>query len=192
VVGLGNPGVAYERTRHNVGFRAVRSLARRHAAKAWRSKFHGRFLALQSLSALLLLPETFMNDSGESIAACAAFYRLQPSSVLVICDDINLPFGRLRFRRSGSAGGHNGLKSIIAALHSSDFPRLRIGVGRTGMDTIGHVLAPFSMAEESVLGDVIERAVDGTEIFLQQGTDAAVAAVNANGGDVLADEVDTP
>lgn len=191
MVGLGNPGVAYERTRHNVGFRAVRSLARRHAGKAWRSKFHGRFLALQSLSALLLLPETFMNDSGESIAACAAFYRLQPPAVLVICDDINLPFGRLRFRRSGSAGGHNGLKSIIAALHSNDFPRLRIGVGRTGMDTIGHVLAPFTIAEESVLGDVIERAVDGIETFLQQGADSAVATVNANGGDVLADEADT-
>ncbi|MGI8735780.1 MAG: aminoacyl-tRNA hydrolase [Candidatus Eremiobacter antarcticus] len=189
---MGNPGVAYERTRHNVGFRCVRRLAQRRGATAWRSKFHGRFLALQPLGVLLLLPETFMNDSGESIAACAAFYRLQPASVLVICDDINLPFGRLRLRRSGSAGGHNGLKSVVAALHTTEFPRLRIGVGRTGMDTIGHVLAPFNAAEESVLGDVIERAVDGTEIFLQQGADAAVAAVNANGGDVIWDDADIP
>jgi peptidyl-tRNA hydrolase, PTH1 family len=189
-VGLGNPGPQYRRTRHNIGFRAVESLAQRHGESAWRSKFQGRFLDSHELGAAILLPQTFMNDSGESIALCASFYHLAPSDVLIVYDDINLPFGRLRFRPSGSDGGHNGVKSVIAALHSDEFPRLRIGIGRTGMDAIGHVLGTFTPQEEAALPGICDRAVAGIETFIRSGAAAAVALVNAYGGDEPPNEDD--
>ena len=130
VVGLGNPGKRYQWTRHNVGFRVVELLASRHSAPPWRSKFGGRISEIAAYTATLLLPETYMNDSGESVAPAASFFKIPIEQILVVCDDINLPFGRLRFRRSGSDGGHNGLKSVIFALNSLDFPRVRVGIGR--------------------------------------------------------------
>ena len=182
VVGLGNPGKRYERTRHNAGFRVLELLAKRHGAPSWRSKFHGLLTEPTSLPALLLMPQTYMNESGQSVGPAASFYKVPTEHVLVVCDDINLPFGRLRFRRSGSDGGHNGLKSIIFALNSLDFPRLRIGIGREG-DAIDHVIGAFNAAEEASLAGVIERAADGVETFLAAGADAAIALVNAFGGD---------
>jgi len=182
-VGLGNPGPTYRKTRHNVGFRAVEALADKHGISQWRSRFHGLLAEAQSLGALLLLPQTFMNESGASVAACAAYHRIEPERILIVCDDINLPFARLRFRREGSDGGHNGLKSIVAALHTQDFPRLRIGIGRTDMDTIGHVLGTFNRAEEQALPGVLTRAVAGIEAFAQAGDRVAIALVNAYGGD---------
>jgi peptidyl-tRNA hydrolase, PTH1 family len=182
VVGLGNPGRRYEKTRHNVGFRVVERLARRHGAASWRSRFGGRSTELAQLGAIVLLPQTYMNDSGESVGPAAGFYKLPAEQVLVVCDDINLPFGRLRFRRSGSDGGHNGLKSIIFALNSLDFPRLRVGIGRSGPDAIDHVIGAFSPDEEAALPEIIERATDGVETFLREGTAAAIASVNAFGG----------
>jgi PTH1 family peptidyl-tRNA hydrolase len=191
-VGLGNPGRQYERTRHNVGFRAVELLAQRHEATAWRSKFNGRFAEAASLGAVLLLPQTYMNDSGESVGPCAAFFKIPPEHMLVVCDDINLPFGRLRFRSSGSDGGHNGLKSIIFALNSLDFPRLRIGIGRSGLDAIDHVIGDFSKEEEAALPEIIGRAADGVETFLRDGSRAAIAMVNAFGGGLTEPEVEQP
>ena len=182
-MGLGNPGPQYRRTRHNVGVRAVELLAQQHRVSIWRTKFQGRYADAAALDAVLLLPETFMNDSGESVALCAAYFRFPIEHILIVCDDINLPFARLRFRREGSDGGHNGLKSIIAALHSDQFPRLRIGIGRTGMDAIGHVLGTFNQQEEEALPRTLDRAVAGIEAFARSGPAAAIALVNAYGGD---------
>jgi peptidyl-tRNA hydrolase, PTH1 family len=181
-VGLGNPGTHYERTRHNIGFRVVELLARRHGAIAWRKKYNGKFAEAASIGAALLLPQTYMNESGESVAPCVAFFKIPTQQVLVVCDDINLPFGRLRFRPRGSDGGHNGLKSIIWALRSEEFPRLRIGIGRSGPDAIDHVIGNFNADEEAALGEILQRSVDGVETFVRDGADAAIAAVNAFGG----------
>lgn len=189
-MGLGNPGKQYERTRHNVGFRVVELLAQRHGPVSWRSRFHGKFAEVAPMGALLLMPQTYMNDSGESVGPCVAFYKTPLERVLVVCDDINLPFGRLRFRRNGSDGGHNGLKSIILALNSLDFPRQRVGIGRSGSDAIDHVIGAFNRDEESVLLDIIARAADGVETFLRLGADAAIAAVNAFGGGLADTEPD--
>ena len=181
-MGLGNPGKQYERTRHNAGFRVVELVGRRCGAAVWRSKFEGKLAEVPSLGALLLKPMTYMNESGDSVALCAAFFKISPEHVLVVCDDINLPLGRLRLRREGSDGGHNGLKSIIAALGNSGFPRLRVGIGRSGPDAIDHVIGEFDRAEETLLGDIIGRAADGVEAFVRDGIDAAIASVNAFGG----------
>ena len=131
VVGLGNPGLNYARTRHNVGFRAVDALAEKLGVKIDRARFRG--LTAQASAGgeklLLLKPQTFMNDSGLSVMDAARFYKLPPERVLVLFDDISLPVGRLRIRADGSAGGHNGIKSIIGGLNSQSFPRVKIGVG---------------------------------------------------------------
>lgn len=187
VVGLGNPGRSYVRTRHNIGFRVIEALAQRHAAAAWRSKSDARTTQLPESGAILAMPQTYMNASGESVGRLAAFYKIPADEMLVVCDDVNLPFGRLRMRRSGSDGGHNGLKSIIEALGSIDFPRLRIGVGRDDGDLIDHVISAFTPEEEAALGDVVDRSVAGVETFLDAGIEAAIALVNAAGGG-LADE----
>jgi peptidyl-tRNA hydrolase, PTH1 family len=187
-VGLGNPGSRYARTRHNLGFRVVELVAKRHGATKWKTKFDGKLTEAASIAAIFLLPHTYMNDSGESVAPCAAFFRIPPSRILVVCDDLNLPFGRLRMRRSGSDGGHNGLKSIISALSSQDFPRLRMGIGRARGDAIDHVIGAFSKDEEAALPDIAERAANGVERFLSDGVDAAIATVNAFGGGLAGDE----
>ena len=182
VVGLGNPGAQYVRTRHNVGFRVVEEFARRHDATAWRSKFHARVAHAAAFDALLVLPQTYMNDSGASVSAAAGFYKVLPQNALIVCDDIALPFGVLRLRREGSSGGHNGLKSIEHALGTAVYPRLRVGVGRSNPDAIGVVLGAFTAAEEKALGEVIDRAVSGIETLLHGGVEAAIAQVNADGG----------
>lgn len=182
-MGLGNPGSRYERTRHNLGFRVVQLLAKRHGATSWRSKFLGKLSEITALDAILLMPQTYMNASGDSVAPCASFYKISPPQILVVCDDLNLPFGRLRMRRSGSAGGHNGLASIIAGLGSEDFPRLRIGIGRAETDEwISHVIGDFGGNEEVALPQIVDRATEGVETFLRSGIDAAIALVNAYGG----------
>jgi len=182
IVGLGNPGPTYARTRHNVGFRVVQMLASRHGIAAWRSKCGARIAQAPELDAVLAMPQTFMNDSGDCVAPLAVFFKIDPAHVLVICDDFNLDFGQLRMRRAGSDGGHNGLKSIVDALHTEEFPRLRVGVGRRGPDAVGFVLGMFSSEDEAELARIIDRAADGAEIFAHEGIDAAIAAVNAAGG----------
>ena len=182
MVGLGNPGAQYVRTRHNVGFRVVEEFGRRHGVTAWRSKFHARVAHVQTFDALLVLPQTYMNDSGEAVADAAGFYKVLPRAALIVCDDIALPFGVLRMRRDGSSGGHNGLRSIESALSTQEYPRLRVGVGRSSPDAIGVVLGAFTTAEEKALVEVIDRAVAGLETFLHGGVEAAIALVNANGG----------
>jgi PTH1 family peptidyl-tRNA hydrolase len=182
VVGLGNPGAQYVRTRHNAGFRVVEEFARRHDVTSWRSKFHARIAHAPDISAMLVLPQTYMNDSGSSVAAVGGFYKVHLHNILIVCDDIALPFAKLRMRRDGSSGGHNGLRSVIYSLGIEEFPRLRVGVGRSTPDAIGVVLGAFSSAEEKALGDVIDRAIAGIETFLRGGVEQAISLVNAAGG----------
>ncbi len=186
VVGLGNPGRQYEHTRHNVGFMTVDELARRHGATqiaerkgAWTAR-----ATIAGRSILLVKPQTFMNVSGEAVGPLWRWHKMDLKDLLVISDDIDLPFGRLRLRPHGSAGGHNGLKSIFAHLGSQDIARLKIGVGRAaGRDAKDHVLAPFSAEERADLPVVLGHAADAVELMLRQGLDAAMNVINPPAGE---------
>ena len=152
IVGLGNPGREYEKTRHNVGYRAADLLAKEAGVSIDRAKFRGltRTAALAGQKVLLLKPETYMNNSGEAVQLAAMFYKLPISHILVLSDDISLPVGKIRVRAEGSAGGHNGLKSIISHLGSQDFPRIKIGVGakpHPDYDLADWVLSTFPAEE---------------------------------------------
>ena len=178
VVGLGNPGKEYERTRHNVGFMVVDELARRFAMENWKNKDSAR-QAFDSRRRLVLVePTSFMNLSGTPVRLISSWYRTPPEAVLVISDDMDLPFGRLRLRPGGGHGGHNGLRSIIATIGDA-FPRLRVGVGRPAYDTIDHVLSPFSKDESAQLPSVIAAAADGVEQWLDHGLERAMQSVNS-------------
>jgi peptidyl-tRNA hydrolase, PTH1 family len=183
VCGLGNPGERYRLTRHNVGFRVVDLLADR-----WGLTGQGRVrdgaaqLAVERPDpvgrVLLVKPMRYMNNSGGPVRASLRYVDADPAGdLLVVSDDIDLPVGRLRLRRDGSAGGHNGLRSVIAALASDRFARLRIGVGRAG-EAVDHVLARFARPEEELLGDVLAVAADAVETWLRDGPEAAMNAYN--------------
>ena len=183
VVGLGNPGAKYDNTRHNAGFRALEGYCARSGQKIDRMKF--KALAGEGMlggkRVLFLKPQTFMNLSGEAVREAAAFYKIPPERILVVCDDISLPTGKLRLRRSGSAGGHNGLKSIIAQLHSDQFPRLKMGVGQKphpDYDLADWVLGKFSPADAKIMNEAAERACDAIECLLSQGMDKAMSKFN--------------
>jgi PTH1 family peptidyl-tRNA hydrolase len=173
VVGLGNPGRKYDGTRHNVGFDIVDLLARRHGAE-WQSAPRGvDALAARWRSAdtVLAKPLTFMNLSGTAVVGLLNFFKIELADLLVVVDDTNLELGRLRARAAGSAGGHNGLKSIIAALGSTAFARLRVGVGRgdARRDLADHVLARFEADERPTVADTIARGADAAELFVAEG-----------------------
>jgi PTH1 family peptidyl-tRNA hydrolase len=183
IVGLGNPGLEYRDTRHNVGFTVVDALAERwRVGDQWREKFDA--LQIKTMrgeeSVLLAKPLTFMNLSGRAVAGLAGFYKIEPADVLVVVDEAALPLGRLRVRREGSAGGHNGLKSIIGSLGTDAFPRLRIGVGRgdTRRDLADHVLAKFDADERSVIEDAVARSADASEAFIADGVADAMNRFN--------------
>jgi PTH1 family peptidyl-tRNA hydrolase len=182
VVGLGNPGAKYEGTRHNVGFAAVDLLARRHGL-AWEAAPRGIEALIANWragGAILAKPLTFMNLSGAAVVGLLQFYKIAVEDELVIVDEAQLETGRLRIRPEGSAGGHNGLKSLIASLGTHAFPRLRIGVGRgdTRRDLADHVLARFEPDERSVIDDAIERVADAAELFVADGVPAAMNRYN--------------
>ena len=186
IVGLGNPGRQYDRTRHNAGFRAMEALARRLGCPLDRVKFQGRMgqCAHGGQKLVLLLPQTFMNLSGNAGAEAVRFYRLPPERVLVLCDDISLEPGRLRVRGSGSAGGHNGLKSIIARLGSQDFPRVKIGVGakpHPDYDLADWVLSTFSQQEEKALAPIWDQAGEAALAVLTLGVEQAASRFNGVG-----------
>jgi peptidyl-tRNA hydrolase, PTH1 family len=177
VAGLGNPGAKYRGTRHNVGFEVIDLLARRQrlnfeAAPAdavfarWRRSETGG-----SGDVLLAKPLTFMNLSGDAVTALARYYKVETPDLLIVCDDVNLPLGRLRVRGSGTEGGHNGLRSVAAMLGTIDYPRLRIGVGRGDLrrDMADHVLARFEPEEESGIEAAIARAADAVETWIDDG-----------------------
>ena len=181
IFGLGNPGNEYTRTRHNVGFEVIDELAKR-----WRvdlkssSRRRARLAAVKDRDVLLAQPQTFMNASGSAVAGIMAFYKIRPEDVLVVVDEVQLPLGKLRLRRSGSAGGHNGLKSVIEVV-GSDFPRLRIGVGRGNQewDLSDHVLARFPAEEWPIVERAVSRAADAVEMFVSEGVLAAMNRYNA-------------
>ena len=183
VVGLGNPGPKYDWTRHNMGFLVVDELAERLNIPVQKLKYKAltNTALLGGQSVLLMKPTTYMNLSGESVGQAARFYKIPPERVLVISDDVALPLGKLRIRRSGSAGGHNGLKNIISHLGSDQFPRLKVGVGgkpRPDSDMADWVLGKFTGPDRKVMEDAISRAADAVTCLLEQGTDAAMSHFN--------------
>ncbi|NDF63059.1 MAG: aminoacyl-tRNA hydrolase, partial [Synechococcaceae bacterium WBB_3_034] len=188
LVGLGNPGAQYAGTRHNVGFMALERLAAQHGSSfRQQSKLHGLLAEVGSGPSRLrlLMPQTFMNDSGRSIRAALDWFGLEPQQVLVLVDDMDLPLGRLRLRRSGGAGGHNGLRSTIAHLGGEGFPRLRIGIGAPALNpverkqrTVGHVLGRFSPAEQPLLEEVLEEVLAGVALIQRLGLERAGNQLN--------------
>ncbi len=168
IAGLGNPGAEYALTRHNVGWDVVDRLSARLDAGQPSVKFGGDFwgpLNVGGERCFLLKPHTYMNESGVAVGSLARFYKISPADTLIVVDDINLPVGRMRFRVKGSAGGHNGLKSVIAHLGTLDFPRLRIGVGAcpANYDLAGWVLGRFPVSDR----DVVDEAIDRASVFCQ-------------------------
>lgn len=182
IVGLGNPGERYDRTRHNVGFMAVDYLAQRWGISLKADKkFQGEVGA--GSTCYLLKPTTYMNRSGEAVGAMVHWYKLTPAQVLVIYDDLDLPLGKIRLRRTGSAGGHNGMRSIISHLHTQDFPRLRIGIGtvlRQGSQaTVDYVLGKFTPPELAVLPSVFPLVAECVEMMQREGIDKAMSIYNS-------------
>jgi len=181
VVGLGNPGEKYDGTRHNAGFAALDLAAARHGVQ-WASAPRGIEALIgrwRVKDAVFAKPLTFMNLSGGAIVPLLHFYKIDVPDLLVVVDDVNLEAGRLRIRAGGSAGGHNGLKSVIASLGSDEFARLRIGVGGgSGRDLSPHVLGRFSTEEAAVIDASIERAVEACEVFIAEGVVAAMNRYN--------------
>ena len=183
IVGLGNPEPKYDNTRHNIGFAIVDELA-----EVWQmplkenKRFQGLFAegVVGGQKVRLLKPLTYMNRSGQSVRAVSDWYKVQPSSVLVVYDDMDLPVGRLRIRTSGSAGGHNGMKSIIAHLGVKEFPRLRIGIGKSDGEkgTISHVLGKFTPQEAKTIEEVLYVSVKAIELSLKQGIEQSMNRYN--------------
>lgn len=182
IIGLGNPGKEYDGTRHNIGFAVVDAFARRHGIAVTRRDFQavigdGR---IRDARVFLMKPQTFMNLSGQSAAAFLRRTPLETADIMVVTDDISLPLGRLRLRAEGSAGGHNGLKSLIAHLHGPSFPRLRFGVGapRDPSVQIDFVLGHFGKSEQAEVDEGIERSVAALEMWLTDGIQPAMNQFN--------------
>ena len=184
IVGLGNPGSKYWNTRHNVGYAALDALAERLKVKVDRVKFQGMMVqtTISGHKVILLKPTTYMNLSGQSVAAAAKFYKIPPEHIIVLSDDISLDPGRLRVRKNGSAGGHNGLKSIIASLGSQDFPRIKIGVGakpHPDYDLADWVLGTFPLSQREDMEKTYARAAEAVVTLIEKGPDAAANKFNA-------------
>ncbi len=183
IVGLGNPGERYARTRHNIGFEALDTLARRHGLQ-FRTGRANSLTAEGTIAGqrvVLAKPQTFMNLSGQAVSSLRAWYKLDPSrELLVIYDDLDLPFARLRLRERGSAGTHNGMRSIVQQLGSVEFPRLRVGIGQPPgkMDPAAYVLARFNKEEEAALPALLDTIADAVELVLREGLTAAMNRYN--------------
>lgn len=183
IIGLGNPGKTYERTRHNIGFRVVKALAAQYGilfrpslVRAKGSVGEGK---IKEAKALLLLPLTYMNESGLSVRKCMDYYKIQKDHLIVVTDDVALPFGQLRIREKGRSGGHNGLKSIQAHLGTDEYVRMRFGVGdRLHGELSDYVLGTFNSEEEQELPQIVERATHFIEMWLLEGVEAAMQEAN--------------
>lgn len=188
ITGLGNPGKQYERSRHNIGFMAVDRWAARHQLnfsrkRPWAIVAEGEVTLVDNLYRVILAkPRTFMNLSGDAVVELVKRYQVPVPHALVVYDDMDLPTGKLRLRETGSAGGHNGIVSIVNQIHSQAFPRLRIGIGRpqatNDNPAIGHVLGDFTATERELLADALERACDAIDAVLAKGMSAAMTAFN--------------
>ncbi len=189
IVGLGNPEHKYEQTRHNIGFATVDTLS-----SAWQiplsenrkfQSMYGEGWSPQAGKVRLLKPLTYMNRSGQAIRAAIDWYKLPPESVLIIYDDMDLPLGKVRLRLSGSAGGHNGMKSAIAHLSTQNFPRLRIGIGKpdavstSDATAVSYVLGRFSVAETKLMSEVLQSVVECVQLSLKQGVEKAMNTCNS-------------
>jgi peptidyl-tRNA hydrolase, PTH1 family len=188
VVGLGNPGAKYDRTRHNIGFEIIDALAKRYpdVSLVENRRFQGATGEFRSGTerTVLLKPSTYMNKSGQAVRAVLDWYKLNPDSVLVVYDDMDLPTGKLRLRLSGGAGGHNGMKSIIAHLGTQDFPRLRVGIGSTDKGeerdqaVVSHVLGRFAPEDRKIVDAMIPMAVDAIDLSLRKGVERSMNLYN--------------
>lgn len=183
IVGLGNPGSKYWNTRHNVGYAALEALAEKLKVKVDRVKFQGLTGqgSYEGMKVILLKPTTYMNLSGQSVSAAARFYKIPPEHIIVLSDDISLDPGRLRIRKNGSAGGHNGLKSIISSLGSQEFPRIKIGVGakpHPDYDLADWVLSTFPLAQREEMDETYKRAADAALLLMTKGPEAAANKFN--------------
>ena len=185
IVGLGNPGPEYAKTRHNIGFRCLDILAQKLGCTVDRGKFQGLYgqASYRGQKVYLLKPLTYMNLSGRSVVQLSTYFQIPPQRIIVLFDDISLEPGRLRVRPSGSAGGHNGIKSIIQELGSQDFPRVKIGVGakpHPDFDLADWVLSPFTAQEEKALAVSLENGANAALTILEQGTAQATNAYNGS------------
>lgn len=182
IVGLGNPGSKYEHTRHNMGFLTVDLMAEKQGVKLNKVKFKSAYniLRFAGQKCLVMKPQTFMNLSGEAVREAVQFYKIPADRVLVIYDDVSLPVGKIRVRPTGSAGGHNGIKNIIAHLGTQDFPRIKIGTGAPGEggDMIDWVIGVPSQAERKILVESFERAIEATECIIENGCQKAMNNFN--------------
>ncbi len=184
IAGLGNPGSKYEATRHNTGFIFMDMLADKYGVKVNKIKFKAvsAVTDINGHKCLLLKPQTFMNESGQSIREAASFYKISPEKIIVVFDDISLDCGKMRIRRKGSDGGHNGIKSIIYQLNSDEFPRVKMGVGKKphpDYDLADWVLSNFSKDELKLMHDAAENAVVAVELMVNGEIDAAMSKYNS-------------
>jgi PTH1 family peptidyl-tRNA hydrolase len=182
IVGLGNPGRKYDKTRHNVGFEVLSMLATRNAAGAAKEKFNGRIAdaTIAGQKTLLLWPQTLMNLSGQSVSAAVEFYDVPLADVLVVCDDFYLPLAKLRFRIQGSAGGQKGLDDILRRLGTQEVARLRIGIGPVpaAWDAADYVLGKFNRSEQTVIVEAIALAAEAVECWVGEGIEAGMSRYN--------------
>ncbi len=184
IVGLGNPGKKYELTRHNAGFLFADLLADKNGVSISKIQFKSvtASIELGGHKCLLMKPQTFMNNSGEAVKQAAAFYKIPPENIIVVFDDISLPCGKLRIRRKGSAGGHNGIKSIIYLMNSDNFPRVKLGVGEKphpDYELADWVLSSFKKDEIPALREAAEKACDAVELMVRGETDRAMSNFNS-------------
>ncbi len=184
IAGFGNPGREYRNTRHNVGFRLIDSVVSEFNTKLTKVQFKAMTgtIELDNARIILAKPQTFMNLSGQAVAALMRFYKIPLDKVLVAHDDIDLPLGTIRIRPGGGSGGQKGLASTIEKLGTQDFPRMRIGIGRPSgsQEAAGYVLQEFSNSDEKVLQDVLPQAVEAIKVFVAEGLDAAMTRYNGN------------
>lgn len=180
IVGLGNPGLKYKNTRHNAGFRALDVLSKRHGIRMKATKFDAQ--AGQGMigdqKVMLVRPTTFMNNSGYAVDGILNYYNIELDRLIVMYDDIDIPFGTLRIREKGSAGTHNGMRSILGYTGSGDFPRIRIGIGKPENNLIGHVLGKFEKDRRDDADAMFERAADACESIVTEGVLSAQAKFN--------------
>jgi PTH1 family peptidyl-tRNA hydrolase len=180
VVGLGNPGRKYAGTRHNVGFVVIDELAAGPGGFAFRNRFQAQMAdgVESGVPVLLIKPETFMNLSGQTVRQVVDFYKVEPADLLIVCDDTNLPLGKLRVRAKGTHGGHNGLRNIQEHLGTTEYARLRVGVGAARDDMVDHVLGTFRPGERAAVEDAVARAVQAVVVWIRDGVEACMNRFN--------------
>jgi PTH1 family peptidyl-tRNA hydrolase len=184
IAGLGNPGAGYGRNRHNIGFEVVGALADRLRADSWRAKFYGEYARcrVRDEDVLLLRPLTYMNESGRSVQAALSFFRVPPDDLVVVHDELDLPFGTLRLKQGGGHAGHNGLRSISQCIGSGSFARLRFGIGKPPQgfagETANFVLSDFPPDQRAELPDIVTKATDALELIVRRGLAAATKTLN--------------